>query len=56
MMKEKYESEESASKFNLETLDLFLEYEIIEPENVRTLIEKEKLILENVEDILQKYE
>ena len=55
-LKIKYQNKEnSADEFNLETLDLFLEYKIVSVKNIEKLIEKDKLKLGNVESVLQKY-
>lgn len=54
-LKEKYKEEENASTFNLETLDLFLEYKIVSVKNIEKLVEKNKLKLNNIDTVLQKY-
>jgi len=54
-IKEKYESDTNASEFNRETLDLFLKYDIITVESVDKLVEKDKLKIDNIEEILKKY-
>lgn len=54
-LKNKYESTENASEFNRETLDLFLKYDVVTVESVDKLIEKDKLKIDNVEEILNKY-
>ena len=54
-LKEKYESDTDANQFNLETLDLFLKYHVIDPASVETLIEHDKLKLNGVDIILKKY-
>lgn len=55
IIKEKYKSDESSSKFNLEVLDLFLEYKIISVDNVDKLIKNGKLNIEGSNQILEKY-
>jgi len=55
-LKEKYEITPNASKFNRETLDLFLKYDVVSVKAVRTLINKDKLTINNAEEILNKYE
>lgn len=55
LLKEKYESDTNASEFNRETLDLFLKYDIITVESVDKLVEKDKLKVNNIEEILKKY-
>lgn len=54
-LKNKYESTENASEFNRETLDLFLKYDVVTVESVDKLIENDKLKIDNVEEILNKY-
>ena len=54
-LKNKYESTENASEFNRETLDLFLKYDVVTVESVDKLIEKDKLKIDTVEEILNKY-
>lgn len=54
-LKEKYEVAESATEFNLETLDLFLKYDIVALSSVDKLIEKNKLVIDNVDSVLNKY-
>lgn len=56
LLKEKYEYETNATNFNLESLYLFLKYDIIKPDAVRHLVNKDKLKIDNVECILQAYE
>ena len=54
-LKEKYETSGSAAEFNYETLDLFLKYNVISVENTEMLIEKDKLKVDRVEELLNKY-
>lgn len=54
-IKEKYKEDESASEFNLETLDLFLEYKIVSAKNIEKLVKKGKLKLQDIDSVLQKY-
>lgn len=54
-LKEKYESDTNASKFNLETLDLFLKYHIVNTDSVEMLIKKDKLKLDGVDVLLKQY-
>lgn len=54
-LKVKYESSSDVNSFNLETLDLFLKYNFIKPESVDKLIELDKLDIENVDSVLDKY-
>lgn len=54
-LKEKYNVEEDNDKLNLEALDLFLKYEIIDVDSVEKLIDKDKLQISNIESVLKKY-
>ena len=54
-LKEKYESATNANEFNLETLDLFLKYDIITINSVDRLVEKNKLVFDNIDIVLKKY-
>ncbi len=51
----KYKTESDNDKFNLETIDLFLKYNIITVEAVETLNSKDKLQIDNLENVLDKY-
>lgn len=54
-LKNKYENTENATEFNRETLDLFLKYDVVTVESIDKLIEQDKLKIDNVEEILNKY-
>ncbi len=54
-LKDKYENEENSNEFNKETLDLFLKYDVIDVNSVETLVKKDKLKIENVDEIIKKY-
>lgn len=54
-LKKKYESNTSANQFNLETLDLFLKYNIITIDSVDKLVEKNKLVIDNINSVLKNY-
>lgn len=54
-LKEKYQTSGSAAQFNYDTLDLFLKYNVISVENTEMLIEKDKLKIDRVEKLLEKY-
>ncbi len=53
-VKDKYEDSDT-NEFNLETLDLFLKYDIVGVETVEKLVEKDKLHIDNVDTVLNKY-
>jgi len=53
-VREKYKDSDT-DEFNLETLDLFLKYDIVTPETVNKLVEKDKLHINNIDSVLNKY-
>lgn len=52
---DKYKNEEDRSDFNLEVLDLMLKYKIVDVETVEDLIERDKLKIDFVYSVLDKY-
>ena len=54
-LKDKYKNTESATLFNYETLDLFLKYDIIKVYSVNKLVEKNKLKIDGVDELIEKY-
>lgn len=54
-LRDKYEVMDNAAEFNLETLDLFLKYNVITVESTERLIGKGKLDIPNVDVVLNKY-
>lgn len=55
-LKEKYKNTESATQFNYDTLDLFLKYDIINVKSAKKLREKNKLKIDEIDNLLKKYE
>ena len=55
-LRDKYENTNNSNQFNLETLDLFLKYDIVKPETVKKLIEKDKLHINGALELIEKYE
>ena len=53
---DKYQESENNNEFNLEILDLFLEYDVVKVQTVKKLIDKDKLHINGVEKIIEKYE
>ena len=51
----KYKKETDSNQFNLDTIDLFLKYDIITVEAIETLNEKDKLQIDRLEEVLEKY-
>lgn len=55
-IKEKYEdNNKNAEAFNKEVLDLFLKYDVVKVSSIDKLVEKDKLQINNIEEILMKY-
>lgn len=54
-LKEKFKTEKDPNQFNLEALDVLLSKKIVSLNTVDDLIERNKLQIDNVEIILQKY-
>ena len=55
-IKEKYkDNNKNAEEFNKEVLDLFLKYDVVKVSSIDKLVEKEKLQINNIEEILLKY-
>lgn len=52
----KYKDSKDANEFNLETLDLFLKYDITSTDTVNSLIESGKLKINGIDEVLGKYE
>ncbi len=56
LLKDRYTDESvNTNEFNKETLDLFLKYNVVTIESVDKLVKDEKIKIDNVEEILQKY-
>jgi len=55
LLKEKYKSEESSMQFNKDTLNLLLKYKVVDVKSIDKLIEKDKLKIDAVEEILRCY-
>lgn len=54
-LKDKYEKTGVTDKFNYETLDLYLKYDIVKASLVEKLVQKNKLHVDGVEVLLEKY-
>lgn len=54
-LKDKYEDSTSSKEFNKEAVDIFLKYNVISVDSVEKLVEKDKLKIEDIENILNKY-
>lgn len=55
-LRDKYQVTESANQFNYETLDLFMKYDIVDVKSVKKLKEKNKISIDGIEELIQKYE
>jgi hypothetical protein len=54
-LKEKYKNSDS-TKFNYDTLELFLKYKIVDVDSVKKLVEKNKLDIKGIDELIKKYE
>ena len=54
-LKDKYKDDTDVNAFNLEALDVVLKYKVISIDNATKLVESNKLKMENVESVLNKY-
>ena len=48
-------NENNASKANLESVDVLMKYDILNYDTAKTLVEKNKLSIEGINDIIEKY-
>lgn len=55
-LRDKYQVTESANEFNYETLDLFMKYDIVDVKSVKKLKEKNKISIDGIDTLIQKYE
>lgn len=55
VLKDEYEVIDNADEFNLKAVDLLLKYNIVTVESVEKLVEKKKLQIIGIEDVIQKY-
>lgn len=51
----KYKNTESSNEFNLDTLDLFLKYDVVKPKTIQILLDRDKLHIKGAEELLKKY-
>lgn len=54
-LKDEYKVEKDANKFNYDTLRVFLRYNIVDVKSVDKLVEKGKLKISNIEELLRCY-
>lgn len=54
-LKDKYEDSENSNQFNLETIDLFLKYNVVDAETVKNLVDSGKLHIQGIDTVLNKY-
>ena len=50
-----YKKDYNANEFNLEALDILLKYDITTVESIDKLVEKDKIKINGIENILSKY-
>lgn len=55
-LSKKYKNSKDANEFNLETLDLFLKYDVTDVATVKNLRDSGKLKIKGIDEVLNKYE
>lgn len=55
-LKNKYEKETNPNQFNYEALDVLLKHKVISVKSVKKLDEKNKLLIDGVQELINKYE
>ncbi len=55
-LSDKYVNTENSNEFNLETLDLFLKYDVVTVDTVKKLDERGKINIDGIENVINKYE
>ena len=55
-LSKKYKNSKDANEFNLETLDLFLKYDVTSVDTIESLKESGKLKIKGIDKVLEKYE
>ena len=54
-LREKYEDAKDAKAFNRETVDIFLKYDVVSYDSVKSLVKSGKLKVDDVDKLLEKY-
>lgn len=54
LLKDKY-TEDETNEFNLAALDILLKYKIVTVDRIDSLVEKDKLQIDNIESVVRKY-
>ena len=54
-LKNKYDDIENSNEFNYEGVELFLKYDIIQPDLVQKLVDSDKLHINNIDTLINKY-
>lgn len=55
-LSKKYKNSKDANEFNLETLDLFLKYDVTDVDTIKSLKDSGKLKIKDIDEVLEKYE
>lgn len=55
-LSKKYKNSKNTNEFNLETLDLFLKYDVTSVDTIESLKESGKLKIKGIDKVLEKYE
>ena len=55
-LSKKYKKSKDVDEFNLETLDLFLKYDVTRVDTIKSLKDSGKLKIDGIDEVLEKYE
>lgn len=55
-LSDKYKNSKNANEFNLETVDLFLKYDVTNIDTIKSLRNSGKLKIKGIDEVLKKYE
>lgn len=55
-LKKKYEDTTKPNEFNKEALDIMLKYKVTDVKSVKILVEKDKINIDGIDEVLSKYE
>ena len=55
VLTDKYKDDTSSNEYNLEAIDLFLKYDVVDVDTIEKLVDQNKLHVNNINDVLKKY-
>lgn len=55
-LQDKYRTNKNSEAYNKEALEILLKNKVITPESVRKLVDKDKINISNIEELLKKYD